>query len=167
MNWLQSRSKTGLGSDAMTQQLSGTGRAVAQQVDLAKGGIQGRAVSQGIEGSGVVAEQMVGADSAGTIAMANAARGIAEQNRKVKDQAHEKLGEYGIQATNQRYAEAQGRYAQDQGRLESLMGFASDIGSGILKDKEQGALIERLKAEGVWEQLSAEQKIKIQTTGSL
>ena len=74
MNWLQSRSKTGMGQGAINEQLGMTSRAAHQGVDVAKANIMGGAIAGGIEGSGVVAEQGVQADSAATLA-------IAEKNR--------------------------------------------------------------------------------------
>ena len=106
MNWLQSRSKTGMGQGAINEQLGMPSRAAHQGVDVAKANIMGGAIAGGIEGAGVVAEQGVQADSAATLAMANAARSIAEKNRQVKDQAQVALGQHGISQTNQRYQEA-------------------------------------------------------------
>ena len=142
LNFLQSQAKTGLGQQVINQQLSATSRAAHQGVDIAKANIMGGGIAGGIEGSGVIAEQGVQADSAATLAMANAARSISEKNRQVKERAERQLGQYGMRDTDQRYREALANRAKKDSLGQEIIGGIAGMGSDYLggiefKDRQE------------------------------
>ena len=161
LKFMQSRAKTGLGQDVINQQLGATSRAAHQGVDIAKANIMGSGIAQGIEGSGVMAEQGVVADSAATLAMANAARSIADKNRQVKDEYEAKLGQYGVSQTNQRYQEVLAEKARKKGAFGAFAGGVSGIASDYLAKQEVDETVATAKKEGIWEKLTHEQQMQI------
>ena len=161
VNWLQSRSKVGLGQDVMNQQLSAGGRQASNQGDIAKVNVMGQAIGQGLENSGVVAEQKVGVDNAQVVAMANLARNIAEKNRQVKDSATTALGEYGIRKTDQEYNEAINKYNVRNEAANTIVGGISELAQGHMKKLSNKAKLEALKNSPFWAQLSEEKRAEI------
>ena len=168
INFLQSRAKTGLGQDVINQQLGSTSRQVSQPTDIAKANITGSAISQGIEGSGVVAEQGVAADSARTLAMANAARKIAQANQQAKDSAQTKLGEYGMQTTDAAYRDALANRAYKDDQSPNFFGTVGQIGEDILttRDKEsdkrvKAKILEKIKQLPGWDKMSEKDRMDL------
>ena len=161
LKFMQSKAKTGLGQDVINQQMGNVSRAAHQGVDVAKANIMGGGIAQGIEGSGVMAEQGVVADSAATLAMATAARSIADKNRQVKDQYEAKLGQYGVSQTNQRYQEVLAEKARKKESFGAFASGASGIASDFLSKQEIDETVATAKKEGIWEKLSHAQQMQI------
>jgi len=145
MNMLQSRAKHGMGQAAVNEQLGNVSRTVHQNVNNTKANIMGQAVSQGVEGSGVVAEQHIMADTSGTVAMANAARAIAEKNRQIKVGAEDKLGELGIKETDQRYKEALANRANNDSRRDAFFNEAIGLATEHLEGPEKVKMQARVR----------------------
>jgi len=157
VNWLQSRARTGLGQAEINRQIGDTSRLASQSTDIAKANVTGSAISQGIEGSGVVAEQGVAADSARTVAIANAARKIAQANQQAKDTAQTKLGEYGMQTTDAAYKDALANRAYKDDQQSEFLGGVSKLGSNMV----QGQWSEYLASQDWFKKLPAETQQKI------
>ena len=161
LNFMQSRAKTGLGQGAINEQLGMSSRAAHQGVDVAKANIMGGGIASGIEGSGVMAEQGTVADSAATLAMANAARSIADKNRQVKDQAQVALGQYGIGQTNQRYQEALADHASKKGSYDQFWGGVKQMGTEMISNQEDEAWREKVMNAEWFKKLPWDEKQKI------
>lgn len=160
-NWLQSRSKQGLGQENINQFMNQTGTVVSNAANQGKAQVQGRAIGQGIEGSGVVAEQATEIDSAQVVSMANAARKIAMRNQQVKDSANQQLGEIGIKRSEQDYKTALANYAKKDSAATSLMDTLAGMGNKYIKKQEDSLMLEELQKQPWWAKLSPEQKAKI------
>jgi hypothetical protein len=160
-NWLQSRAKKGMGQANINEALNQTGTIVSNAANQGKAAIQGRAISQGIEGSGVVAEQATEIDSAQVVSMANAARKIAMRNQQVKDDAQEKLGQIGMDRSAQDYKTALANYSKRDSAATSLMDTLAGMGEKYIKKQEDSLMIEELKKQPWWTNLSPEEKAKI------
>ena len=165
VNFLQSQAKTGMGQQVINQQLGATSRAAHQGVDVAKANIMGSGIAQGIEGSGVMAEQGVVADSAATLSMASAARSIAEKNRQVKESAQTKLGEYGMRDTDQRYQEALAERARKSGAANRFFGGVKELGTEMVGNQEDAAWKEKIMNAPWFKDLPPDVKEKILAGG--
>lgn len=161
LNFLQSQAKTGMGQQVINQQLGATSRAAHQGVDVAKANIMGGGIAQGIEGSGVMAEQGTVADSAATLAMATAARSIAERNRQVKDKAQVSLGQYGMRETDQNYREALANRARKDSQQTALAGEFATLGREYSGKVEQQGLRDKYMNAAWFQALPWEEKQKI------
>tara|TARA_B100000902_G_C27260513_1_gene890427 strand:+ start:703 stop:1329 length:627 start_codon:yes stop_codon:yes gene_type:complete len=160
-NWLQSRRVHGLGQQNINQMMNQTGTTVTNAANQGKAQVQGRAISQGIENSGVAAEQATEIDSAQVVSMANAARKIAMKNQQVKDNAEHKLGEIGMQRSAQDYKTALASYSKKDNAANQLLGALAGMGDKYLKKQEDAGLLEELQKQPWWSSLSPEEKAKI------
>jgi len=105
-SFLQQQAKTGMGQPAMNQMMGASSRAINPMVNQIKAGNTGNAISQGIEGSGVVAQQNLQADTLGVNQMAQTARSIAMKNIDIKNAAQGTLGNIGMDRTSANYQRA-------------------------------------------------------------
>ena len=158
---LQSRSRVGMGQDVMNQQLSAGGRQASNQGNIAKTNIMGQAIGQGLENSGVVAEQQVGVDNAQVVAMANLARNIAEKNRQVKDSATNTLGQYNIAKTDQNYNEALAKHSVRNEAANTMISGISELAKGHMGKLNNKAKLDAIKNSPYWAQLSEEKRAEI------
>lgn len=155
---LKLRMKEGMSGQQVNQMLSQTTRAVGTATDLAKTNVQGVAVSQGIEDSGVVAEQMLNVDQSGSAEIAQTARMIAEENLKIQESSRVEMGKYGIQQSNQKYSEALRDYASQEGRIGGVLKTVSGVAGDYMTDLEHSADLEQFEGLDWFQALTPEQK---------
>ncbi len=158
---LKQQAKTGMTQAQVNQTMGLTTRAMGTETEIAKTNVMGNAVNTGLEDSGVVAEQMMDVDLAGSAEVAATARKVAEDNIAMQESAESKLGAYGIQRTNQNYNEALRHYANQENRMGSVMNTISQFGSEYLGGLKNKADLEKLKSTDWWEKLSPEEKARI------
>jgi len=161
MKNLQQRMKMGMSPQQVNQMMSTTTRAQGIETNLAKTNIQGMGVKQGIEDSGVLAEQMTNVDLAGSEQIAITARRVAEKNIEIQNKAQKTMGEIGIKRTDTAYNEALEHYATQEGRISSVLGGVSEIGSNYLATLEQSGQMGRIGEQDWFKDLTADQKAKI------
>ena len=145
-NFLQQQSKTGMGQPAMNMMMNQSSRAINPMVNQIQAGNTGRAITQGIEGSGVVAQQNLQANALGVGQMAQTARDIALNNERIKNTAQDKLGRIGVDRTNQNYKAALSNYNADRANTSSLVSDIAGFAGTALENKQMGnAKTEALK----------------------
>jgi hypothetical protein len=165
VGFLRDRANQGMGREAVNQQLGMTSRTVGQMGQIGKANVMGVNVAQGMEGSSVMAEQLVGVDTTGQVQMAQTARNIAMQNLQIKKDAEMQLGNYGIRQTDQSYREALENRARQDESANAFIGSLSGMAGNYLSGQEDAAWQADLQAEPWWEKLSPDLKAKLMYGG--
>lgn len=167
LSGLKLQANQGMSAAQVDQTMGTTTRTMGIETDIAKTNVMGNAYNQGLEGSAVVAEQLKDVDLAGSAEVAATARKVAADNIKIQESAKSKLGAYGIQKSNQQYSEALNHYANQEGRLSSVLDTVSGWGSDYLTGLETEAEHEELKSKEWWDKLTAAEKAEIMYGGGI
>jgi hypothetical protein len=160
-NLLQSKAKHGLSPTERQGMMGDVGRATAQGSNIARGNIQGRAASQNMEGSGVVAEQMTDVDLSANIEMAKAARLIAQKNIAVKDSAAKELGGIGAAESRQKYLEAINAYDVKNQQSSTALAGMKELGTEILDSQKEGGFRKSIEESDWFKALSDKEKAEV------
>lgn len=125
LNKLRNISKTGMyGQDVKNE----VGTEIANASSNTRNAIRNNAVKQGMENSGVVAEQLIKEGGQTTLTAARMAKKIAEMNERSKLEATEAASVVSQGINDIKYQNALAKYENKMGAFGS---FANALGSGI------------------------------------
>lgn len=142
MNALQSRMRQGMTGAEINQQLGMASRNIGQATQNQMANVQGTAVRQGLENSGVAAQMQAQVGANQQLGMAQVARDIAARNMAMKRQAEQEFGQMGMRMSDMRYQDALAKRASRDQNLNAVLGAASNIGAGYLNRKQNKQDIE-------------------------
>mgnify|MGYP003679122823 CR=1 FL=1 len=147
-NFLQQQSKTGMGQPAMNMMMNQSSRAINPMVNQMQAANTGSAIAQGIEGSGVVAQQNLQANALGVGQMAQTARDIAMKNIDIKNAAQGTLGRIGMDRTDMNYQTALKQFDVNRQSSKETSNLISNLGQEIIKGKKNKSIFDELKNSG-------------------
>lgn len=161
MNALQSRMRQGMTGAEINQQLGMASRNIGQVTQNQMANVQGTAVRQGLENSGVAAQMQAQVGATQQLGMAQVARDIAARNMQMKRQAEQEFGQMGMRYSDMRYQDALSRRAARNQQTNELLSAASSIGGNYLEGLKSSARSQQIQNQPWFQDLTPEQKAKI------